>query len=125
MGPADAVGSPSFADLDSLRKSGKLTREQGDVFTAPRASVELFDCISDPEQFNNLAATPGYEKEVSKMRSVLKEWMTKTGDNIPENITKDWYDRTPGYVKTPEMNKRGEPVDHKFNATRINNKGPF
>jgi len=51
--------------------------------------------------------------------------MKETGDNIPENLTKDWYLREPGYVKTKNMNIRGEPVDAKFNATRINNKGKF
>jgi len=51
--------------------------------------------------------------------------MKETGDNIPENLTHDWYLREPGYVKTPDMNIRGEPVDAKFNATRINNKGKF
>jgi hypothetical protein len=51
--------------------------------------------------------------------------MKETGDNIPDNLTKDWYERVPGYVKTPDIDNRGEQVDLKHNATRINNKGKF
>ena len=60
-----------------------------------------------------------------KLGNTLKKWMRKTGDDIPDKITKDWYERVPGYVNTPELNKRGEQVDLKYNATRINDKGKF
>jgi hypothetical protein len=59
------------------------------------------------------------------LREVLKEWMEETGDNIPDELTKDWYLKEPGYIKTEDINIRGEPVDRKFNATMINNKGRF
>lgn len=125
MGPADAVGSPSYAELDSIRIAGSISKEQSDVFVAPRASVELYDCKSDPDQFVNIAGISAYAKVEKKMRSILDTWMKETGDNIPESITKDWYKRAPGNVKTAEFNKRGEAVDKKFNATLINRKGPF
>jgi len=125
MGPADAVGSPSFAELDSIRIAGSISKEQDDVFKAPRAAVELYDCESDTDQFVNIADVPAYIEVEKKMRSILDIWMKETGDNIPGSITKDWYERVPGYAKTPEINKRGEPVDKKYNATLINNKGPF
>ena len=124
-GPADAVGSPSYEELDSLWKINGLTRQQADIFTAPRPNEELYKNITDPDQYDNLAGNKGYMKKLVKLRSVLNEWMKETGDNIPENLTKDWYLREPGYVKTPNINIRGEPVDQKFNATKINNKGKF
>jgi len=124
-GPADAVGSPSYEELDSLRKANSLTSQQVDIFTAPRPNEELYSNNSDPDQFDNLADNKSYRKKLVRLRSVLQEWMKETGDNIPENLTHDWYLREPGYVKTPDMNIRGEPVDAKFNATRINNKGKF
>ena len=55
MGPADAIGSPAFKELDSLNRSGAILTSQSDVFIAPRPSEELYDCIADPEQNNNLA----------------------------------------------------------------------
>ena len=125
MGPADAVGSPSFIELDSLNNTGRLTPEQADIFTAPRAPEELYDCRKDPGQFSNLAGHKDYSKKKGLMAAILKEWMDETGDNIPDNLTKDWYERVPGYVKTPWINIRGEPVDQKFNATKNNNKGRF
>jgi len=51
--------------------------------------------------------------------------MEETGDNVPENITKDWYNRAPGYEKTIYTNLRGEPVDKRYKATLNNNKGKF
>jgi hypothetical protein len=59
------------------------------------------------------------------MRKILAKWMRATGDNIPDNLTKEWYERIPGYIKTPYINIRGEPVDQKYNATQNNNKGRF
>jgi arylsulfatase A-like enzyme len=125
LGATDITRSPSFAELDSLYKVGRLSREQADIFVAPRSAFELYNCIDDPYQFENLAGLKRYVKEQLKLSKTLSEWMKETGDNIPENITKDWYERVPAYGKTPEINMRGEPVDLKYNATRINNKGIF
>lgn len=124
-GPADAIGSPSYADLDSLFALGKLTSEQAEIFQAPRPAEELYHCTVDPDQFNNVANSPEYSGKKKQLNSILLEWMEVTGDNIPENLTKDWYERMPGYVKTPFYNIRGEPVDKKFNATQNNNKGRY
>ena len=44
-GPADAVGSPSYEELDSLRKINGLTSRQADIFTAPRPNEELYNNI--------------------------------------------------------------------------------
>jgi N-sulfoglucosamine sulfohydrolase len=125
MGPADAVGSLSFRDLDSLRKAGTLSAIQTDIFITPRPSEELYDCRKDPDQLLNVASVPGYGESLSQLRQVLEEWMMETGDNIPENLTRDWYQRVPGYVRTEYYNIRGEPVDKDFNATKNNNKGRF
>jgi hypothetical protein len=51
--------------------------------------------------------------------------MMETGDNIPDSITRDWYEKVPDYVKTKYFNIRGEPVSKKNNATINNNKGRF
>lgn len=125
MGPADAVGSLSFAELNSQRKAGSLSTVQADIFLIPRPSEELYDCRKDPEQFSNVATASFSREESLEMRKILKEWMIETGDNIPDNLTRDWYQRTPGYVKTEYFNIRGEQVDQKFNAVKNNNKGKF
>ncbi|MBN2633677.1 MAG: sulfatase, partial [Bacteroidales bacterium] len=124
-GPADAISSPSFKDLDSLRLTGQLTPVQSDIFTAPRPREELYECEPDPDQFSNLADNREFSRLKEEMSNILREWMMETGDNIPDSLTKDWYERVPGNVRTKYHNIRGEPVDQKFNSTRNNNKGRF
>ena len=85
----------------------------------------MYDCRKDPHQLLNVASVPDYREELSELNQVLKAWMQETGNNIPENLTKDWYRRVPGYIKTENINIRGEPVDRKFNAARNNSKGKF
>lgn len=123
-GPADAVESPSYIELDSLRKIGRLTSAQNDVFVTPRPFEELYDCQEDPLQLLNRASVPEYKTSLQDMRDVLKQWMLETDDNIPDKLTKDWYLRVPGYQRTDFYEKRGEMPGEKTDAVHNNNKGP-
>ena len=125
LGPADAVGSPSFADLLDLKKTGNLTAEQAEIFLAPRPNEELYYNLNDANQFKNLAFTEKYKEKQKELKQVLLEWMQETGDNIPEKLTADWYEKVPGYIKTPENGIRGEMPGSATNATKNNNKGKF
>lgn len=125
LGPADAVGSPSHADLLSLKEEGKISPEQGEIFITPRPTEELYKNSEDPEQFKNLAFNEKYSKKQKQLKKVLLEWMEETGDNIPEKITADWYEKVPGYKKTPSNGNRGEMPGMKNNAVKNNNKGKF
>ena len=125
MGPADAVGSPAFMALDALRQKGKLSAIQADIFVVPRPAEELYDLDRDPLQLVNVASDPQFTEQLEDLRVVLKQWMEETGDDIPENLTKDWYLRKPGYIKTPSHGVRGEMPGAALNATLNNNKGRF
>ncbi len=125
MGPADAIGSPSFQDLLEMKNGRKISSVQADVFLAPRPDKELYNNLTDHEQLNNLSSDPGYHSNLEKMQQVLAEWMTMTGDNIPENLTKDWFTKEQGYIKTPLNGHRGEMPGEKLQATKNNNKGKF
>ena len=47
-----------------------------------------------------------YQKSIH-FKQKLEEWSIATGDNLPENLTKDWYLREP--VKNNEKNiKKGK-----------------
>ena len=69
------------------------------------------------------------------LKQKLEEWSIATGDNLPENLTKDWYLREPvkntNGMKTKTSNKaknyriRGEMPGFANDATIINDKGPF
>lgn len=125
MGPADAVGSPSHQDLVELKDKGKLTAIQTDIFVVPRPHEELYDCNQDSLHLLNIASVPEYQGELTSMREIMDEWIKVTGDNVPENLTKSWYEYKPGYIKTEYHEIRGEMPGVKTNATNINKKGPF
>lgn len=124
-GPADAVGSPSYKELDILKNNGSLTTIQADIFAVPRANEELYDLKRDALQLLNVGAVPKYKENLTFMRNVLTEWMQETGDNIPENLTNDWYLKEPGYLKTQFYKIRGEMPGERLNATHNHNKGRF
>ncbi len=125
MGPADAIGSPSFLELSELQKQKKLSEIQSDVFITPRPFEELYYYPEDSLQLLNVASVPRHSDVLQKLRDVLQQWMNATGDNIPENLTEDWYEREPGYIKTGEHGQRGEMPGESQNAVDINNRGPF
>jgi N-sulfoglucosamine sulfohydrolase len=124
-GPADALEGQTYADLFVLKQKGKLTAIQSDIFVTPRPFEELYSYELDPEQFINLASHPEYQVKLEHLRGILQKWMEETGDNVPTNITRDWYMKEPGYKRTPYHEIRGEMPGEKRNATQINNKGPF
>ncbi|MBN1987120.1 MAG: sulfatase [Prolixibacteraceae bacterium] len=94
--PADAVGSLTYQKMIKMHKKGELTEKQIDCFIAPRAEEELYDVVSDPYQFHNLAENPDYEAAIEKMRNLLDEWIIQFNDTISENPTPDKFDRWTG-----------------------------
>ena len=125
MGPADAVGSPSHSELHALKAIDQLTIAQADIFVVPRSIEELYDLNQDPQQLNNVASNPKYQQHLDKMRKLLEVWTEQTGDNIPDQLTPDWYKRSAGYVKTRAHGIRGEMPGLSKQASKINYKGPF
>jgi N-sulfoglucosamine sulfohydrolase len=64
-------------------------------------------------------------EELERLRQILMRWMAETGDNVPEDLTRDWYLKEPGYKHSPFHNIRGEMPGNKHNAIEINAGGPF
>ena len=124
QGPADSNRSPSYEDLKNVRDEGKLSAAQSDVFVTPRPHEELFDCFLDPEQLSNVASNDRYSSILEDMRNVMQQWVKETGDDVPSDLTKSWYDPETGEGLDVERN-RGEMPGAKTHATKINNKGPF
>lgn len=124
-GPADALTSPSFAELLLARENGTITPVQAEIFLQPRPAEELYHHPSDPDQVKNVAADQRYEKNLAHLRKILKEWMELTGDDIPQQLTGDWYQKGPGQVKTELFGKRGEMPGSSRQAVKITHKGHF
>ena len=95
-GPADSKTSATQHSLNIVRDEGRLTPAQADIFMVPRPAEELFDVEKDPLQLLNLASVPEYQEVLRKMRKMLNNWRTDTGDTTPEHLTPDWYDRETG-----------------------------
>ncbi len=95
-GPADSKGSPTQRALNMQRDEGKLTPAQADVFVIPRPAEELYYVENDPHQLINLASLPRYSDKLQELRRLLNNWRVNTGDNSPDDLTPDWYDRESG-----------------------------
>ena len=66
-----------------------------------------------------------------KLYNILDRWIIDTGDNIPINITRDWYFRDLDKLNESSSSKtnyhgiRGEMPGKSLDAVKNNNKGPF
>ena len=62
------------------------------MVAATKPPEELFDCVHDPLELNNLAADPAYEDILNRMRAVHAQWSDDTKDTglIPETILRQW-----------------------------------
>ena len=136
-GPLDAINSTSYKELKEAHLNGTITKKQAEIFMAPRPKEELYDLSLDPYQFNNLLLGDHIPSAYENLKQKLNEWVITTGDELPENLTLDWYYREPvntdekdsnGQKKTnrtPQHGIRGDMPGKVFTATKNNNKGPF
>ena len=76
----DLLTSPSYDSLLRLPERGELTPEQMRRFMIPRAAEELYDTLSDPWEFTNLAGDSRYVKALERLRAECDRWLERTGD---------------------------------------------
>ena len=125
QGPVDAIQSPTFSELVNAKAQKILTPAQADVFLNPRPAFELYDVKNDPLQINNLAGLASYQDDLNKLNTMLSSWMVETGDDIPVELTKDWYSRDSGERHESTFNQRGSMPGFSNIAVSINEPGPF
>lgn len=94
--PADAVRSPTFVAMRSLRDAGKLPPSQMGCFRVPRPGEELYDLENDPHELTNLAAESAHAETLAKMRRLLAAWERETDDRVPVSRRPDEFDRETG-----------------------------
>lgn len=125
QGPADSVRSPSFQALVAAGKAGTLTGAQKEVLSAPRPRDELYRTAADPDQLNNLAADPDYESVKARLSTMLDQWVDQTGDDVPEKLSPDGFDRITGKPLAKKGRPvRGTPAGWNREASKINAPGP-
>lgn len=136
-GPLDAINSTSYQELKQAYLNGTISERQAEIFMSPRPAEEFYDLSVDPYQFNNLLLSDNIPSDFADLKKALKDWGKDTGDNLPKNITQDWYFREPVEIqkkeskgkaktdRTPNHGIRGVMPGALTLATKNNNKGPF
>jgi N-sulfoglucosamine sulfohydrolase len=111
--PADALNSPTFAEIRRLERSGELDAYQRSLYFEPRPEEELYDVVNDPHELNNLAGDPEYQKVLQRMRTGLLEFMETYNDGIPRLRTPDEFHRISG-ARLPNNNRPRTPKKEMF-----------
>jgi len=85
---------PTMQELLRLRDEGKLDDAQLQWFRENKPKEELYDCVVDPNELNNLAENGDYSEKLEELRTEMERWLTAIDDapNLPEKelISKLW-----------------------------------
>jgi len=85
---------PTMQELLRLNAEDKLNDIQKQWFRKSKPTEELFDCVADPYELNNLANDPKYKDKLIALRTEMDRWLNDVGDqpNLPESelINKLW-----------------------------------
>lgn len=80
---------PLMKRLLVLRDAGKLSEPESRWFLPLKLNKEeLYDCVFDPANMNNLIENPAYSDKANELRDALDKWISSVGDKgaIPESI---------------------------------------
>ena len=85
---------PTMQELLRMRDKGTLNEIQALWFKESKPKEELYDCLNDPHEINNLADQPEYAEKLQELSTEMNRWLTEIGDqpNLPEQelIAKLW-----------------------------------
>jgi N-sulfoglucosamine sulfohydrolase len=81
---------PAWNLMKDLYATGKLSRQQALFCSPTKPDEELYETDRDPEELNNLAGRPEYQKQLAEMRQLLENWIKKTGDMGQMKEEKIW-----------------------------------
>lgn len=71
---------PTVWVLRKLAAEGKLTPAQAQLVAPTKPAEELYDITRDPDEINNLAASPAHAAVLREMRAALDDWMVTSND---------------------------------------------
>ena len=76
----------TMQELLRLRDAGDLDEAQAQWFRKTKAPEELYDCLNDPHELNNLAGQTEYQAKLVELRQEMDRWLANIGDqpNQPE-----------------------------------------
>ncbi|HVH45674.1 MAG TPA: sulfatase [Labilithrix sp.] len=83
----DLRDSSSWQSIVELHKAGTLAPALVHrYFTAPRASVELYDLEADKDETRNLVGSAAHAGELKRHQELLSRWMASTNDFLPPPV---------------------------------------
>jgi arylsulfatase A-like enzyme len=95
---------PAVHVMRRLKKEGKLTPAQEIFFADSKPKEELYNLKNDPQELNNLAENPKYQKVLEKMRKKTEEF-----DTANEPVSNVFHPVYPGAVDVLEWVKKEKP----------------
>lgn len=106
---------PTMQELLRLRDAGKLDAIQAQWFRENKDPEELFDCVADPHELNNLATDPNHAEKLKELQTEMDLWITEIGDqpNLPEKelLAQLWNGaESQPITATPNISKQGPSV---------------
>ena len=77
---------PTMQELLRMRDKGTLNEVQSIWFRESKPKEELYDCVNDPHEINNLAGQPEHAEKLKELSAEMDRWLTEIGDqpNLPE-----------------------------------------
>ncbi|MGW9684302.1 sulfatase-like hydrolase/transferase [Flagellimonas sp. 2504JD1-5] len=77
---------PTMKELLRMRDQGQLNETQMLWFRESKPKEELYDCLNDPHEINNLAQNPEYAEKLQELSAEMDRWLAEIGDqpNLPE-----------------------------------------
>lgn len=77
---------PTMQELLQLRDEGKLDSIQSQWFREEKVVEELYDCLVDPHEINNIADNPVHIEKLEDLRAEMDRWIKQVGEqpDIPE-----------------------------------------
>jgi hypothetical protein len=85
---------PTMQELLRMNEAGELNAMQAQWFRESKPKEELYDCLADPYELNNLADDPNFQDKLKELSNEMDSWLTEIGDipNLPERelIQKLW-----------------------------------
>ncbi|MGQ9769048.1 MAG: sulfatase-like hydrolase/transferase [Thermogutta sp.] len=72
--------TPTTRAWKQLFDAGTLAPEQSYFWQAPKATEELYDLATDPDEVHNVAQNPAYQSKLVELRKVLREHILATRD---------------------------------------------
>lgn len=71
---------PGMTVARALKQQGKLTGPPATFWEETRPAEELYDLNADPDETNNVAADPKYQKVLTSLKSEIDQWIADTND---------------------------------------------